>query len=238
MLKKGVLRKVAVDMTLIQAKWAAWFIGIVFAIYVLFRIFTPNVEVHSVSMETHSFLTMAYSPSKVFMLVLGILSVSSFLPFYVQHGVTRRDYFYGASFSSTVLTAGLMAIAWLVTIIEQVIRPDMINPSFLGPDASWLLTAFIFTLVILAYFAGGWLIGAGFYRYGAGGLLFILLAILFISFVESLWEFKQTHFLLLYFNFSDEQIPMSVSLLGTIATIIVSFLIVRLMTKRVRIKIK
>lgn len=233
-----MFRKVAVDMTYIQSTWAAWFIGIVFAIYVLFRIFTPNVEVYSVSMETHSFLTMAYSPSKVFMLVLGILSVSSFLPFYVQHGVTRRDYFYGASVSSVALTGGLMALAWLVTIIEQVIRPDMVNPSFLGPDASWLLTAFVFMLVILMYFAGGWLIGAGFYRYGAGGLLFILLAVLFISFVESLWEFKQNHFLLLYFKFSEEQIPMSVSLLGTIVTIIVSFLIVRLMTKRVRIKIK
>ena len=238
MKSKKVFGKVAVDMTYIQSTWAAWFIGIVFAVYVLFHFFSGNVEVYNQSIGSHSFLTMVYSPSKVFMLVVGIISVSSFLPFFVQHGVTRRDYFYGAAISSVVVSAGLMSVAWIVTMIEGLIKSDLVNHSFLGSDASWLLTAVVFTLVIFAYFAGGWLIGAGFYRYGAGGILYILLSILLISLVESLWEFKKVHFLVVHFNFANGEIPMSISFLGTLLVIALTLVLVRVVTKRVRIKPK
>lgn len=235
---KRVFKKVALDMSLVQSVWAGWFIGIVFIIYVALNFFGGNVEVNGQNLDSHSFLTFTSSAAKIFMLVIGIISVSGFLTFYVQQGITRRDYFYGSAISSVVIALGLMAFAWIVTFIEGFINPEIAHPTFLGSKTSWFFVALVFCLYIIVYYMAGWVIGAGFYRFGAGGLLYILLALIMVGFVETLWELSDSNFLLYFFDFGKGEIPLSVSFLGTFAIIALAMVIVRVVTRRVRIKMK
>lgn len=235
---KRVFKKVALDMSLVQSVWAGWFIGIVFILYVALNFFGGNVEVNGQNFDSHSFLTFTSSAAKIFMLVIGIISVSGFLAFYVKQGITRRDYFYGSAISSVVIAFGLMAFAWIVTFIEGFINPEIVNPTLLGSETSWFFIAIVYWLYILVYYMAGWVIGTGFYRFGAGGLLFIPLALIMVGFVETFWELKDRNFLLHFIDFDNGNIPLSLSFLGTFVIIALALVIVRAMTKRVRIKMK
>lgn len=235
---KRVFKKVALDMSLVQSVWAGWFIGIVFILYVAFNFFGGNVEVNGENLDGLSFLTFTSSAVKIFMLVIGIISVSGFLAFYVKQGITRRDYFYGSAISAVVIAVGLVVFAWIVTFIEGLINPKIVNPTFLGSETSWLFVALVFCLYIIVYYMVGWVIGVGFYRFGAGGLLYILLALIMVGFVETLWELKDRNFMIHFLEFGKGQIPLSVSFLGTFVIIALALVIVRVMTRRVRIKIK
>lgn len=235
---KRVFKKVALDMSLVQSVWVGWFIGIVFIIYITINLLSGNVEVNGQNLDSLSFLTFTSSAAKIFMLVIGIISVSGFLTFYVQQGVTRRDYFYGSAISSVAIAVGLMAGAWIVTFIEGFINPEIVNPTFLGSETSWFFIAIVFCLYIIMYYMAGWVIGAGFYRFGAGGLLYILLALIMVGFVETLWELKDRNFLLHFLEFGNGEIPLSVSFLGTFVIIALAMVIVRVTTRKVRIKMK
>jgi hypothetical protein len=235
MKSKNSIPKVATDMSWLQLSWSTWFISFVFIAYIVLGKIIGNSEV-----SQESFLTFAYSPSKVYMLVIGIVSVSSFLTFYVKQGITRKDYFFGAAISSVIVSLILMIIAGIGTSIEQLFIPTLEIVSFVGTEASWLLTVVVFSLNILVYYIAGWLIGAGFYRFGGiGGMLYIILAVVAVSTSDILWEFELKNPLkkLLHFN-NQWGFPLSVSFIGTFLLLAIVLWIIRFTTKRVRIKMK
>jgi hypothetical protein len=86
----------------------------------------------------------------------------------------------------------------------------------------------------------GWMIGAGFYRYGGGvGMLFIVLAIAFVSITDILWEFELKNPLRKLLDLSNLwEFPMFVSFIGTFLVLGITLWIVRVTTRRIFIKMK
>lgn len=239
-------RKIGMDLTLAQLSWAVWFGAFALAAYIVFPLIGINIESNnklgqlfsnvlsgswdkeSFNIDNSGFIAFIANPSKIFMLVCGILSVPSFLTFFVKQGLTRKDYFYGAAVSSVAVAFVLAIVSGVVFLIEQLIfAPE------LQLDYAWPIAIVVYGLNILAYYAAGWLIGAGFYRFSFGGLLFILLAILLAIAVEVMWEMPLSDTLKLAQVWSG-----LVSILATVVLIGASFTVVRIMTKRIRIKLK
>src|SRR5690625_6438150 len=78
-------------MFLEQMKWSLWFIVFVLVSYIVVIAISINTGSNS-----SDFFGFSYGSTKVYMLVIGIISASAFLTFYVKHGVTRKDYFIGS----------------------------------------------------------------------------------------------------------------------------------------------
>jgi hypothetical protein len=227
--------KVAVDMSFLQLIWSAWFMSFVFTAYLILQRVVDNERVNE-----QSFLTFIYGPSKIYMLVIGIVSVYAFLTFYVKNGVTRKDYFKGAAVSSVVVSLVLMTTAGIIAAIEQVIDPDIVTSSFVGSDASLLLTVLAFSINILASYTAGWLIGAGFYRFGGiGGMLYIFASILILSLLDFLWESELKEPLKFLLDISNHHgFSSTTSFILTAGLLAVNLWIIQRTTKRVQIKLK
>ncbi len=232
--------KIARDITWILLSWSAWFVPILVIVYVAFKIMGGEVEINQQNIDQVTFFTFAYHPSKIFMLVIGIIHVSGFLPFFAKQGVTRRDYFFGSGISSVLVSLMLMISAGLVTLVENILFPVIETEFIISAEAPWYLTATVFTLNLLVYFMAGWLIGAGFYRFGGiGGMLYIAIAIVMVLFSSMFWEGEEKHPLNCPFGLSNlRDLPPSVSLMGTFLLIAVMLWIVRATTRSVRIKMK
>lgn len=224
--------KVGTDLVFIKLIWSAWFLSLLFVLYVGMRIFGFDID--------EGYMTFSYRPSKVFMFVVGVMSVSTFLTFYVKQGVTRKAYFIGAAVSSCIISFVHMIVAGIVTFGEQLFVPSAETATFLGEDASLLLTVMIFTLNVIIYYMAGWLIGAGFYKFGGVmGFIYILLAAVFIIISDILWQLELEELLQPLVDISFiMNTPLYASIIGTLLLIGIMMGMVRALTKKVRIKIK
>ncbi|MEW9031406.1 MAG: hypothetical protein AB2404_01530 [Planifilum fimeticola] len=237
-------RKVAFDMSYVQLGWSLWFFGIVLIIYIAFSFlfgmdvqgnndlgqlvfkFVGGVEIRETDLG-RGFIGFILLPAKIYMIICGYSSVSHFLNYFVRHGVTRKAYFYGATIASAVLSLGIALMAGVIVWVEQTVfsRAYLLTP--------WIVVVLSFALNILAYYAFGWLIGAGFYRYGIGGVLFILLALAWLLATEAmllLWEAE----LLKGPNVVPEVL---IPFLATLLLFGVFLWIVRMTTGRVRVRL-
>jgi len=222
--------KVAFDMTVVQLGWALWMIAIAIMVFIGMHYFTGNIV-------DGGFFSFIENPYKIFMLVVGILSVPSFLSFFVKLGVTRKHYYTGTIISSVALSTIFMIIAVMVGGIEQLIAPtDVVT--FLGVNASWILIFIVFSLNIFIYYLAGWLIGAGFYRYGGwGGLLYILGSIALIFMMDLLWSGELNTPLHSFLSLqSPENLSLSISFGLSLILIAISLWIIRITTKKVTIE--
>jgi hypothetical protein len=234
-------KKVAFDLSWIQLGWSLWFFAIVFIVYVVFRSFGENItiNINGNYIGEESFLSFIYQPAKIYMLVLGIISVSGFLTFYVKSGITRKNYFLGAALSSVVVTCTLMVLAGIVAAVERSFLPSIESFTFMGSDTSWIVAIVVQTLNILVYFMAGWFIGAGFYRSVVLGMLTIVVAIVFVAISDMLWEHEIKNPLNFFLDFSSQwAFPNFISFTGTILLLTILLTMVRAMTKRIRIKLK
>ena len=123
-----------------------------------------------------------------------------------------------------MLSLGIALMAGAVVWIEQVLF------SRVRLDASWTAVVLSLALNILAYYVIGWLIGAGFYRFGIGGVLFIPLALALLLVTESLWAAETLRGMNVVPN-------VSVPALATLILLGVALWIVRMTTKRVRVRL-
>ena len=237
-------RKVAFDMTYVQLGWTFWFFGIVLAIYVAFS-FLLGVDVQRYNELGHllfkfvggvesgetdlgrGFLGFILHPAKIFMIICGYNSVSRFLNHFVRQGVTRKAYFCGATLASVALSLGIALMAGLIVWVEQTVLSRV---QFVSP---WIVVVLAFALNILAYYVFGWLIGAGFYRYGFGGVLFILLALALLLAAEMMFALWEAEMLKGMIVVPEVFIPF----LATLLLLGVCLWIVRMTTKRVRVRL-
>ncbi|WP_303969206.1 hypothetical protein [Sporosarcina ureae] len=181
-------KKVAADLYLVQMKWVAWYLSIVYVMYFAIVWFINEPDIRSMSLLTFTFQT-----STIFMLVCGILSSSVFLPLYVNHGVTRKSYFQGALVSAIGLASTIIGLTTILTWIVHVLKIDAFKEvvlSSLGVN-SWIMTSIAYFLVVMMYSLVGWLIGLGFYRYGGiGGFVTIIAGLVIVSLNDLLWSFN------------------------------------------------
>lgn len=130
-MKKLIYPKIATDMFRIQLNWALGYLGVLFVIHIIKTVASliNNEEV------SHYFANV-YVTSNIFMLVIGIISIYGFLQYYVENGVTRKDYFKGAALASIGLSVSIPVVTSLVSLLEISIFKIM-NINFLA-DKSML----------------------------------------------------------------------------------------------------
>ncbi|ADU28526.1 hypothetical protein [Evansella cellulosilytica] len=232
--------KVATDLFLIQMKWSLWFIPIVFAIYLIVIPLVPNLEELDLN-----FLAFQFQPSKIYMLVIGILTCFAFMSHYVKYGVTRNDYFYGAALAaigvaiSITVTSAILAGILQFTGTFISFSPGTANMEFIHSSSTWLVPIIVYSLIIITYYIAGWLIAIGFYRYGGfGGMGFILISITFITLIDLLWEGDPTAPMLGWLSIPFPNLSFSVAAILSGLVIVCGMWITLLTTKRVTIKVE
>ncbi|AJD90321.1 hypothetical protein JMA_10040 [Jeotgalibacillus malaysiensis] len=225
--------KIAFSMTFMQFGWSVWMIGIVLLLFITLQVFTDfQVILNNEEVAFQGFIHFIENPFKIFMLVVGILSVPKFLSWFVKTGVTRKDYFTGTAVAAAALSAIFMVIAVIVAGIEQLIAPVEFV-TYLGEDASWFLIFVVYTLNIFVYYLAGWLIGAGYYRFGGWGLLLYIAGALGLIFMMDLLWTNQLETPL----HASENMPIFISFSATVILIGISLWVIRMSTKRVRVKL-
>ncbi|MDV2686442.1 hypothetical protein RYX56_18905 [Alkalihalophilus lindianensis] len=232
--------KLSLDLFYIQMKWSLWYIPITFIIYLIIVQFVPEVEEMGLS-----FISFFYEPSKIYMLVIGIISCFAFLGYFVRNGLTRKDYFIGSAIAATGVAFSLMMISAILTGILLWIgtftaySPLNGHVAFLDTNSFWIAPVVSLSLIILCYYIGGWIIAVGFYRFGGwGGFGFILIAIFYMSIADLLWTGEITHPLANYLNMSMPNMSLGASIFGTLILIGIGLLLIRKVTKRVTIKLE
>ncbi len=99
-----------------QFKWFSWFLLFVLlfqgALLFLASYFGGSIQ---------QFTLLSFGPSRIFMLVLGIISAYAFLGYYYQLGQTRKRY-YRSTLVAAILLAGTMVISVkLFSLIEALV---------------------------------------------------------------------------------------------------------------------
>lgn len=164
--------------------WTVWFASIMAISHIVIAAIMNllNDEVISWSI----FYTSSQS-SRIFMLVVGIMSMGGFLKYYVDNGVTRKAYYKGTVFSAVLLAVLLSIITAVLFSLETFIIGsfDWYEGFALSALPAELFEHF-FELIVF-YFAG-WFISAGFqYHHFTIGLLYIIIAVIFIHFHHFAW---------------------------------------------------
>lgn len=177
------LRMATADYTKEFSKWSLWYIPIFALVYIILNVFVREPELNEVS-----FFSMALSANRIYILVLGILGVYTFLEWSVNLGLTRRIFFRAMTFTGilttvfiTVVTAALSFIfglmPWFGTRIPEVSG---------GTETLAYVGGFL--LSTLLYFFGGLLISVGFYRGFTPGMAMVLLNVIIMIGTDVIWS--------------------------------------------------
>ena len=234
MKSKNNILKVTVDLSWLKFTWAVWVIPIVFIVYNILRYVIGEEK-----FLQQGFLPFVYVPTKIFMLVVGIISVSGFLTFYVKQGIPRKAYFYGQAIAAVIVSFSMMLIGFMIALVEKGFVSGIHIESYLGQDPSWLLLYFIYGINVVGYFVTGWLIGAGFYRFGVLiGMAYIVLAMLILSVLDRFWAFELKDFFEKILFINGVEFSPFLSFIGTVLLILLVLWINRITLKKVAVKMK
>lgn len=232
--------KLGFDLFYIQMQWSLWYIPIVLISYFLVLRFAPNIEERNLNLIYYIF-----QPSKIYMGVIAIISCFAFMGYSVKNGITRRDYFWGSALASvgvafsimilSAILAGILEVLGLVQTYSSIIDSIVI----LDTTTLWIVSILSLGLILLSYYIAGWIVAVGFYRFGGIiGIGFVVVALLFVSITELIWEGEVTHPLGALFEISLPGLSVSVSILVSLTLIAIGLYLIRYLTKRVAVKIE
>lgn len=190
MKQKAVFPNIAKDMYQEQMKWTIWYLA-----FVLFAQIAHIILVYYYIYDdstVRGFLTFLFDSAKVYMMVIGVISVYSFLSYYVGQGVTRKDYFKGSVLAALGLTVTIILLSTVFTYLqygalEMFQLSHLLSDEFLDGNRWDLMIHYLLSIFI--YYLSGYLVGIGFYRYHwIAGLGFIAFFLLSVSALE--WSLK------------------------------------------------
>jgi len=248
--KRKIYPKVARDLFHVQGNWTWWYLGIITVVYIVLVIIGLKI-----GDSQEDFFVFSFVSSNIYMFVIGIIAAAVLLPYYIRHGVTRRDYFKGAFLAVIWLSLAIMAFSLVLAGLEWAIIKlgnlplviDNKSAEFLGIDTDWPLLAQIFGALVISPFITlennwlisliltclnficsyliGWFLGAGYYRYGW------LRGFIFIGIsiaLMVLWD---------YLWGSGLKISLIGSILGSVVFIALVLRIIYAITNRVAIRL-
>lgn len=248
--------KTAVDLFWAQLTWTFWALGIILLIHIGRTIFASNVD---------SFYSAGYIAANIYMLIIGMIIIS-FLPYYVENGITRKNYFMGSMMASVGLSITIPILIYIISLLEKLIVNNftsivitegtleevvididgnligeiiqfIILTPFVSPESNLVLSLAVFSLHIFVFYLIGCMIRAAFYRLGViGGIFFIAIGLVLIAFKDAMIRLALD--LPLFQNFSAlGAVPDNLALPLVFAVILVTIIFIRLLTKRVAIEI-
>ncbi|WP_062049795.1 hypothetical protein [Bacillus sp. JCM 19034] len=234
--RNSIRSKVTMDLLSIQFKWSCWFIPIVFLIYLCSVWFVPEVRERDIS-----FIAFSYEASKIYMLVIGIMVFLAMFSHFMKFGVTRKDYFVGSALAAVALSLFHIITSAIITTVvglSEAFSKDY-HLSFIEPNTHLVVLIVTLSLTLISYYVAGWIIAIGFYRYGGlGGLGFIVIALVYIALIDIFWGRELLDTLSTNLPITISQMPIYVSLFSTVILTGVGLLLIRNVTKRVRIKLE
>lgn len=262
---KAIFPKVAVDLYIVQLVWSFSFLGILLFLQIAKPILAmiPLLNMND-KINVSNYFDTVFVSSNIFMLVIGIIAILGFLPYYVSNGVTRKDYFKGAAIAAAGLAISIPIVASVIyalqifimkitnfplvqesSLAKQVAETDdgfagdliqsIIFTPFVELESNWILAIAVFALNIFTYYIVGWLIGTGFYRFGVFiGLLCIALAFIVVYIQDLLLSIALD--LPVHDVFTSLDFSLYLAFAGALALAAITLWIIRQMTKRVPIK--
>lgn len=151
-------------------------------VFVGINVFLPNNL--SNQMETHGIWAGAGFSPKVYMLVIGILLTPVSMSSYVSSGITRKHFVGGAILFTIPISLISAVVMTLGFPVEQLLR-DWVGGKEIMANPSLMQSGVEFFLGFLGYFAVGWMIGSGFYRYNwKAGIVISILSLLPLILIE------------------------------------------------------
>lgn len=248
--------KVTKGLLFVQGKWTITFLAIVLFISIL-KMILGGIRGN----EVDGFFDTAFVASNIYMFVTGIIAIS-FLAYFVENGVTRKDYFLGATIAAIILSIFLPIIAVLINLIEKwvlnlfhipykvsnlddiefdgeiisdLVQSLVVSP-YVNPDSNVFLACFILFINLFFAYLLGWFIRAGYYRFGSIiGFLFIVVAVCLKLLKDTLIRIQLDQQVVSWFlNFTT--LPLSMTIIGVVAIIVFMIFMIRITTKRVTVK--
>lgn len=251
--------KVANDTFFVQMIWALWAFAIVIVITIV-----KNIIIAKTGADISGFLTSYSQTANVYMLVIGIISATGLLPYFINHGITRKDYFKGSTIGAIALSLTITILFIIIALVERAVikmlnlslqldpssgagfaseagDPLIVNLLLVIVDAPSALSAeggllmfLIFSLNLLTYYVIGWMISSAFIR------LKVIGGLAFI--VLSLLFFTGRNIIWGYnfgniVSFAPVDVSPFISMLGTIVIIGISLYFVRLLTRKIVVKV-
>ncbi|GAB3798573.1 hypothetical protein [Virgibacillus kimchii] len=121
--------KIAADMFLTLMSWTFGFLGVMLIINIIQRIanFVQGTEVDG------GFYGSLMIASNIYMLIIGLITIT-FLPYFVENGVTRKNYFEGTLLASIGVSIAIPIITLLISIVERFILINWLNMSYKAQD--------------------------------------------------------------------------------------------------------
>lgn len=255
-MKKSVsFKTIGFDLLWVQLTWTFWFIGIMVLINIGELIFQADVD---------SFYITGYIASNIYMLIIGIIAIY-FLPYYVENGITRKNYFLGNIIASIGLSIIIPILIYTFSLLEKLVASSLsltilfegvfeqvvgdidghplaeiilsfILTPFVNPETSPIIALAVFSLHIFVFYLIGWLIGAAFNRLGViAGLVFIAIGIALNAVKDSMIRIALD--LPLFQSFSAfDIVPVNLALPVVFVIILITLILIRLLTKRVAVK--
>jgi hypothetical protein len=116
--------------------------------------------------------TSGGSAPKYFLLAVGVMMTTAYLPIYVGNGVTRRDFAYGASLYILAIAAVYAVLMTLGFVFEYALYSSadlmagLTDPYPVRSVGDGLATLVAELFVGIVYLCAGWLMGTCFYRFG------------------------------------------------------------------------
>ncbi|MEI3605134.1 hypothetical protein SPD48_05475 [Pseudogracilibacillus sp. SE30717A] len=103
--------KVGYDLFYVQLTWTFWALGIFLLINISRLIFLDYVD---------SYYSGGYISANIYMLVIGIIAIN-FLPYYVENGITRKNFFLGNVLASIGLSLVIPILIYVISFFEELI---------------------------------------------------------------------------------------------------------------------
>lgn len=226
------LRLATMDYTKEFIRWSLWYIPIFALVYIVLNVFLREPELNEMS-----FFSMALSANRIYMLVLGILAVYTFLEWSVNLGLTRKIFFHAMT------TAGILTTLFITAATAAVSFLLGFMPWFgTGiPEVSGGVETLVYVggylLSTLLYFLGGFLISAGFYRGFVPGMTMVLLNIVIMMGTDIIWSRESGTIGLEALSF-DTSMGVAMMVLITIVCLALIYAILRYMIRDIAVKIK
>jgi hypothetical protein len=234
---KTMISRITGDMFTEQLKWSVWFISIILVLHIVAVGFITDID-----NNINNLFGFSYYSTPVFMLVIAIIAGSLYLPFYVRYGVTRKEYFIGATLGAFGLSVALTSIFAVLSVIENVMYrlfdiQKTLEPIAANMQDNWLLMIGVYILNVFAYYLIGWLINVSFYHFGwLVGMGFILLSIAIAALHGFLWGDGVAVIGTTLHDFNKVDSTL-IAVFGTLALVGVMLLLIRFITRKVAIKI-
>lgn len=111
-MKKSIsFSRVGFDLFWVQLTWTFYYLGITLLVNIIRLFFGGNLD---------TFYSAGYISSNIYMLVIGIIAIN-FLPYYVENGITRKNYFLGNLIASAGLSIILPILTYFISLVEKLI---------------------------------------------------------------------------------------------------------------------